>query len=70
MNEKEEEGLCVKQLKSMQNKLPDILDYGCLGAFRIQRKINVLMGLRRQEINGLKYSDVDYIIALYQRRVN
>lgn len=22
---------------------------------------NVLMGLRRQEINGLKYSDVDYI---------
>ena len=27
----------------------------------MQVLFNVLMGLRRQEINGLKYSDVDYI---------
>lgn len=27
----------------------------------MQVLLNVLMGLRRQEINGLKYSDVDYI---------
>ena len=28
---------------------------------RKQILFNVLLGLRRQEINGLKYSDVDYI---------
>ncbi len=27
----------------------------------MQILFNVLMGLRRQEINGLKYSDIDYI---------
>lgn len=28
----------------------------------MQVLFNVLMGLRRREINGVKYSDVDYIL--------
>ncbi|MCI5849492.1 MAG: site-specific integrase, partial [Lachnoclostridium sp.] len=38
-----------------------LLEAGKTSRIKMQLQFNMLMGLRRQEINGLRYSDIDYL---------